>query len=196
MSMTTGTVTELMKPWAPGTDFTALSSFTSEASLLAGTKIQPTIPGNFFGYPGQAIEFRAAGILASTGTPTYTFQVRISSTQGDSTLSGTSVGKSVAITTGSGVTNEEWYLWLRMVCKTIGQGTGNCTLTCYGQVYSPAGFASPFFYNLLPSTPPTATWTATIDGSVNNYINLSVTCSASSASNAITCKDMGLIGWN
>lgn len=196
MSMTSGTVAELMSPSGTGADFTALASFTSEASLLGGLNLQPTVPGNYFDKPGKVVEFRASGVLSSTGTPTYTFFVRASSTQGSSTLSGAILGQSVAITTGSGVSTQLWDLWLRVVCKTLGQGSGNTTLVCWGLVSSPGGFASPFAYALEPTTPPTATWTQTADGAVNNYLNLSVSCSASSASNTITCKWMGLTGWN
>lgn len=198
MSFTTQTVTELMFQ-SSGADFTALSSFTAEASLLGGLNEQPVIPAGFFGLPtavGRSIELRASGVVGSTGTPTYTFQVRASSTQGSGTLSGTSLGVSAAITTGLGVSTQLWELWLKMVCKTPGQGSNNCTLVCHGWVQSFGGFASPFGYALAPTTPPTATWTATIDAAVNNYLNLSVTCSASSASNTVTAKDVSLAGLN
>lgn len=181
------------------TEHTALASFTSEASLLAGPNSQPVIPANFFGSTlakGKRLKFHAAGIVACTGTPTYLFTARIGSTQGASDLTGTAVGVSAAITMQSGVTNRMWELILNIINLTPGQGTGNCTLHCWGSVKCFDGFASPFEYPIEPTTPPTATWTATINGAVTNYFNLSVTCSASSASNTITCKNLSAYSEN
>lgn len=173
-------------------DFTALASFTSEASLLAGNNDQPTIPAGHFsgvnGY-GRMISIRAWGVLSVTGTPTYTFQTRLSSTAGSSTLSGASVGVSAALTAGSGVTNQIWKLELDLICNTPGQGTGNTTLCCAGSIWSP-GLAAPYTYPLEVTTPDTATWTQTFDSTLTYFFNLSVTCSASSASNTIRCKQL------
>ena len=56
---------------------------------------------------------------------------------------------------------------------TIGVGANGATITSGGTVQSPVGFVSPFIYALEPTTPPTATWTTTLDGSVSNYLMLS-----------------------
>lgn len=196
-SFLTGTVSELL--FANRADFTPLASFTSEASLLAGTNQQPVIPALFFndnkGF-GRSISFMARGVLGSTSTPTYTFQARLGTTAGSAYLGGTSVGVSAAITTASGVTNKWWELRLDLTCYTPGIGTNNTTLSGAGYVRSPGGFASPFGYAIEPTTPDTATWTATIDSALTQYFNLSVTCSASSASNTITCKQLWVHGWN
>ena len=176
-------------------DFTALSSFTSEASLLAGPNQQPVFIGNTVWANsqdvGKVIRIEAEGIVGSTGTPTYTFQLRLDDTQGSSDLSGASIGVSAAITTQSGVSTQWWNLVLDLTCTVAGQGANNVTLKCSGSVRSPGGFAAPYEYSLAPTTPPTGTWTAaTINGALSQYLNLSVTCSANSASNAITCKKL------
>lgn len=174
-------------------DFSALASSSSEGTLLAGSNKQPTIPAGFFVNYGAAFKFftiEAMGIFGTTSTPTLTFQVRMGTTQGSSTLTGSSIGVSAAITTGSGVSNKWWYLWLRLVCTVRGQGTGNATLAGAGYVMSPGGFAAPYIYPLEASTPDTATWTQTFDAALTQYINLSATWSASSASNTITCKQL------
>lgn len=180
-------------PYSTNADFSAVASTASESSLLSGQNLQPYIPPNFFDTQtgiGRRLRLRAAGVFSNTGTPTLIFQVRSSTTVGATTLSGASLGVSAAITTSSGVTNALWSLWLEIACKTSGQGTNNTTLTCHGGVFSPTGFASPFYYSLEPTTPPTATWTATIDSTLEQFLNLSVTWSASSGSNTITCKDL------
>lgn len=190
----TGLTGQFLEPfYANEGDFSALASSSSEGTLLAGANRQPTIPAGFFVNYGAAYKFftiEAQGLLGTTSTPTLTFQVRMGTTQGASTLTGASIGVSAAITTGSGVSNKWWYLWLRLVCTVRGQGTGNATLAGAGYVMSPGGFASPFIYPLEASTPDTATWTQTFDASLTQYINLSATWSASSASNTITCKQL------
>lgn len=178
---------------------TAVASTSSEASLLAGTNNLPFIPRHYFDPThglGKGISLFASGVFSNTGTPTQIFQVRISTTGGSSTLSGTSLGVSAAITTGSGVTDVRWDLEMHWRLSVSGQGTGNSTLDGSGWVASPAGFASPFRYDLEATTPPTATWTTVFDNSLDQFINLSMTWSANSASNTITCKYLRLMGWN
>jgi len=196
-SFLTGTVSELI--FANRSDFTALASFTSEASLIAGTNQQPVIPALFFndlkGF-GRTISIVARGVLSSTSTPTYTFQFRLGTTAGSTFLSGTSIGVSAAITTGSSITNKWWEARLDLSCYTPGIGTGNTTLSGSGFVRSPSGFASPFTFPMLPTTPDTATWTSVIDAALTQHLNFSVTCSSSSASNTIQCKQLYVHGLN
>jgi hypothetical protein len=179
-------------------DFSAMNNQNVETGIIqGGGNAQPTLPSNFFGAPGFAQPFRieASGIIGTTGTPTIIFQVRLGSTIGVTTYTGASVGVSAAITTQSGISNQWWSLVLDLTCNTPGQGTGNCTLSGAGYVESPGGFASPFKYSLAPGTPPTATWTQTIDGSLTQYFNLSATWSAASGSNTITVKTLRGIMW-
>lgn len=178
-------------------DFTAVSTTASEASLLAGQNQQPTIPALFFDQqPFRAVGFLGRGILGTTSTPTIVFQSRLGATVGSSTLSGTSCGVSAAITTASGVSNKWFEFRLDLICTVGGQGTTNATLSGAGYVASPGGFASPFVYALEPTTPDTATWTLTIDDSVTQYFNESVTWGTSSASNTITLKQLLAFGYN
>jgi len=180
-------------------DHTTLSSFTADASLWGGTNQQPLLEAFYFDGPqgrGKAVKLKAKGVLSCTGTPTYTFTLRLGTTAGSAYLSGTTVGVTAAITCQSGITNQQWELEWELVCRTPGIGTNNCTVAGAGWVRSPGGFAAPYAYALQPSTPPTATWTATIDSGLTQYLNLSVACSASSASNSITCKEIIFQGLN
>lgn len=174
-------------------DHTALASSAAEGSLIAGTNKQPFLPAGYLLFQGGAfrgVTIEAQGVFSTTSTPTLIFQVRFGETAGSSYLSGTSVGVSAAITTGSGVSNKWWYLYLSLIATSRGIGTGNTTLSGAGYVMSPGGFAAPYIYPLEPTTPDTATWTSTINGAVTQYINVSATWSASSASNTITCKQL------
>lgn len=177
-------------------DYTSLSSFTSDASLLAGNALQPRVPTGLFDGPdavGRTLLFRAAGVLGSTGTPTYTFTVRLGTTI--AAVSDAAIASSAAITTASGVSTKMWDLELRIVCRTPGQGAGGTTFSVNGFVRSPGGFASPFAYALTQAGGESGTWTvapANFDPVKENYLQLSAACSASSASNVITCKNCEL----
>lgn len=168
-------------------DFTQLASFTAEASLLAGSNEQEPIPRHYFNRHKAAILIKASGIVGSTGTPTFLFKNRLGSVIGATDLTGALVGISAAITTGNGITNEGWDMELLLQTRTPGQGANNCTINCSGWV-SAGGFAAPYKYRLAPGTPPTATWTQTLDSSVELYPNLSVVCGTSDAANLIRCK--------
>ena len=193
----TGTWTELF--FSNRADYSAFNTSAAEGSLLAGVNEQPVIPALFFDGTrafGRGVSILARGVLGTTSTPTITFQFRLGTTSGSSYLSGTSVGVTAAITTQSGVSNKWWEARLDIICNTPGIGTGNTTLNCSGYVGSPGGFASPFAYAVEPTTPDTATWTAVVDSSLTQYLNMSVTWSASSPSNTITLKQLMAAGLN
>lgn len=174
-----------------GGDHTALASFTSEDSLLKGGDYQPFIP---FGLTSatdlwRIYRFEAEGVLGSTGTPTYQLTLRLKTTAGSATVDGTVVGITAAMTTQSGVSTKQWYLRFDMQLATTGTGANQMTLSTSGFVHSPGGLASPFCYEIQPTTPSSDTWTvASFDGSSTYWLNLDATCSASSASNSIKCK--------
>lgn len=171
-----------------GMNFSAVANTTSETSLFSGNQ-QPIIPPTLFDQNGRgfgkSVMVKARGVISTTSTPTIIFQARLGTTAGASYLSGTSVGVSGTITTGSGISNQYWELTLYLICQSPGIGSGNCTLLCSGSVSSPLGFTGT---SLAPTTPPTGTWTATIDDSVTQYLNLSVTWGTASSSNTISMK--------
>lgn len=181
-------------------DYTAKSGFTSEASILGGVNEQPWLYAGFFDQQnraaGKAVRLIARGVLGTTGTPTYLFTVRLGATGGSASLTGTQLAASAAITTSSGVSTKWWEVVLDVICNAPGIGSGNTTLSCNGTVRSPGGFASPFEYAMTQAGGESGTWTTTIDNSVIQYFNLSVTCSANSGSNTLTCKELLLLGWN
>lgn len=184
-----------MQPWVRSlysnvADHTTLSSFTSEASLLAGNNYIPAFPALFFDgkdKSGLWFELECSGLLSCTATPTYTFSVRMGPL---GTISDPLIGTSAAITCASGITNKWWALKLRAILRTPAQGSTNSVLSMDGFVTSPGGFAAPYAYALEPTTPDTATWTASAFSSlVQQYLQVSVACSASSGSNSITLKN-------
>ena len=178
-------------------DFTALSSFTSEASLLTGFS-QPTLwhPALDFTQIGRTFRLGARGVLSSTGTPTYLFKVRLGSTamSADNLAPplGTIIGASAALATTSGASITVWSLELFLTLTAAGIGSGKATITSSGTVLS-AGLAT---VGDLAPTNGSATWTTTLDSSVDNFFQIGVVCSASSSSNTIQLKHLELEALN
>lgn len=190
--MAIATWTELL--WQNTANGTAVDDNNAEESFLGGLNSQPMIEaGTFVGHNavGRRLTILANGYVSTTGTPTLTFQARLGTGSGATTLTGASVGVSAAITSQSGISNKRWELELHLTCRTPGIGSNNCTLVGNGWIRGPTAFASPFVYAM----PDSATHTYTIDGSVANYFNLSMTWSAASASNTIILTDMCAILW-
>jgi len=196
VSFLTGTNVELI--YASTTAGTAKASFTSEVQIndTAGMGVQAHIPPDFFPPNptaiGRGIRIVARGILSSTATPTYTFTIR-SGTAGNTTAA--ILLGSAALTTGSGVTNQPWELQGDIFLTAQGAAGANSSVRGTGMLISP-GLAAPYIYGLGANASLTTPVATTFDCSITNYVNLNVTCSASSASNSIQVTSLQLYGLN
>lgn len=195
MSYITGTCTEVI--YTNTASGTAKASFTTEVPIndTAGMGERAQIPPYFFAPPygvGKAIRILASGILSSTGTPTYTFSVRLGTT--GSTTAAIVLG-TAALTTASSISNKLWQLDGIIIMRTIGAAGANSTVQGIGQLQSPAGLASPFTYEAWGGAAQPGT-VATVDASITNYINFNVACSANSASNSIQLLQLVVFGLN
>lgn len=195
MTLITGTIGELI--YANTTAGTAKNTFTSEAQIndTTGMGGQASLPPFLWGPGrnagiGRTIQIKARGILSSTGTPTYTFSTRLGAA--GSTSAAIVLG-SAALTTGSGVTNQIWEFEGEFTMVTIGAAGANSTTLGTGLISSP-GLASPFIYPIYGGAASPGT-VATVDVSIQNYINFNVACSASSASNSITLQHLMVFGY-
>lgn len=194
MSNQSGVYTDLI--YANIATGTAKASFTSEfkindtAGMGATALLLPEfwMPGG--NGLGRGVHVIARGILSSTGTPTYTFSLRLGAE--GSTTAAIILG-SAALTTGSGVSNQPWEFEGDVIMRTMGASGANSTVQGTGMFKSP-GIASPFMAALWggASSPGTV---ATVDHSITNYFNFNVTCSASSASNTITLQQFVILGY-
>lgn len=196
MSFITGTNTELL--YANTTAGTAKASFTSEVAIndTTGLGVQAHLPPDFF-LPnptavGKGIRIVARGILSSTGTPTYTFTIR--SGAAGSTTAAILLG-SAALTTGSGVSNQPWELQGDVFLVSQGAAGANSSVRGTGMIVSP-GLASPYMYGVGANASLTTPVATTFDCSITNFINMNITCSASSASNTITLQSLQIYGLN
>lgn len=194
MSALTGTYGELI--YTSLVAGAAKASFTTEVQINDTTTmgVQAHLPPDFWlpnnSAVGKTVRIVARGILASTGTPTYTFTVR-------GGASGATTGAillgSGALTTGSGVSAQIWEFEGEFVVKTMGAAGANTSGTGTG-LLSSSGTAN----KIDPiwgggATPGTVT---TLDTSITNYINFNVACSASSSSNTITLQSLQVYGLN
>jgi len=195
MSFLTGTNVELL--YSNVNPSTAKTTWTTEVQCndVAGMGVQAHLPPDFWlptpGQVGRGIRIKAAGILSSTGTPTYTFTIR--SGAAGSTTTAILLG-TAAITTGSGVTNQYWELEGDVILTAIGAAGTNSTVRGHGTFRS-GGVAAPYIYPAWggAATPGTV---ATVDTTITNYINFNIACSASSASNAVTIHQLLVYGLN
>lgn len=194
MSFVTGTNTELI--YASTTAGTAKASFTSEVQIndTAGMDVQAHLPPDFWlpsqRSEGQGIRIVARGILSSTGTPTYTFAVRLGAA--GSTSAAIALG-SAALTTGSGVSNQIFQLEGDFVVTNIGATGANSSGQGVGLIWG-SGFATTI--NPVYGGAATPGTVATLDTSITNYVNFNVTCSASNAANTITLQQLLVFGLN
>lgn len=200
MSNYTGTVEELLYlSSAPGT---AKSSFTAEASIndVTGMGPVPVIPANFWlpnnNQAGRALKIKALVSLGSTGTPTFTPVLRLGTTQGST--SGPIIGTSpAALTTVSGAAS---LIEIDLLVQMITRGTNgaNSTLRGVGQITSP-GFAIPKQMLWGAASAGSGASPGTVgsyDAGADNYLSLNFACSASSASNVVTCQRLEVHGLN
>jgi hypothetical protein len=185
--------------------YNAVSNATSgtETGLLQGQTVQPVLNAGYFMVPmvapGKAIKVIAQGVVGTTGTPTLVLQARLGSGSGPTNFGGGSIGVSPSITMASSISNKYWRMELDLTCTVVGIGSNNTTLSGAGYFMILSGASgAPAIYAMEMTTPDTATWTnAAFDASVANYINLSVTWTATpSSSNTITVKTLNVLGLN
>jgi len=162
--------------------FTAVNSHTTVALIfpISGNKMWTRIPANDM-RAGKVYRVDAGGVMGATGTPTvaYTPFVGPAATTADSSL-----GISTTFTMGA-PTAVAWYYTFTLLVRSVGNaastaavvGTGVMTL---GQVA--AASIGPAI------TVGGLTTVTTLDSSVDQFLSLGATWSASSASNTHTTQ--------
>lgn len=181
-------------PYANTGDFTSLSSFTAEASLMAGHSSQlPFVPANFFDNARKTLRLRAEGVATITSTPTLTIKCRFhtSPVAATSSVSGTVVGTTATITTAA-ATDKQWEIDLAVTCITPGSGSSALSVMANGWMFG-VFLGSPFRHPVQPTAPDTSTWTVALDASQTYWPNFTAT--AGGATVAITLKRL-LMYWD
>lgn len=163
-------------------DATAVVSTTTETALFTA----PTIPANYL-QDGRTLRLRAGGQYSTTSTPTIIFGLRYGSA-----TAGVMLAKTAACTTPSGVTAAMWNLDLIMTVRSNGSagtlfamGTAQLFAGVAGTVASATGEG---LLTPMGSAGVLAPAVATCDFTADTALNLTLTWSASSASNTATGK--------
>ena len=200
MSFLTGTNTELIyaSPKAANAKNTFTSEITINDNTTGGLGALAHLPADFWlpnnTQTGRGIHISAKGIVSSTATPSYTWTIRFGAA---SNTSSAIVLGSAALATASGISNAPWYLEGDVILETLGAAGTNSTVRGTGYLltdgYSAATTTRIFQLYGGAATPGTV---ATVDTTITNYINLNITCTASSSSNTITLQQMLVWGLN
>lgn len=174
---------------------TQLNTFTTEDDLQKA--LPPVIiPAGFFygpqGATGKSLRVKACGRLGTTGTPTFTFTIRLLTSM---TWSAAGIGfSSAAITAGSGVTLAPWFMDIEIIFRTLGRGAAS-TIAIMGEVRAGTAFAAGGGIYSIPAA-NTAFTNATYDNSLTNYLFLSAACGTSNASNLCQLELLKVFGEN
>lgn len=193
MSFITGTSCEVL--YSSVATGTQLNTFTTEDNLMKTLPVC-AIPAGFFfspqGATGKTLKVRAWGRLGTTGTPTFTWSVRLLTS---STWSAGGVGFSTAlITCGSGVTLAPWELEIDLVLRTLSTPAAS-TLAVMGFLRGGTSLAAGGGLYSLPGA-NTAFTSTSFDTTVTQYLFLSAACGTSNALNLIQLEAAKVYGEN
>jgi hypothetical protein len=194
--MTGYTNTQMECLYAYGGASTNLATFTTEDNLL---KTYPLcqISGSVFGVGAglgsmsRSLRFRAGGQVGATGTPTYTFSLRVFSANPAWSIGGILLGSTNAMTATSGVTLGTWTIDGDITLRTAPVVNGTATVVTMAQVGG-NGFSLPGSMPVAGTSPAVATWSV----DTIYYLYLSAACSASNALNLINCQYLKVFGDN
>jgi hypothetical protein len=173
---------------------TNLATFTAEDNLL---KTFPAcqIPGSIFqntGARSTSLKIRACGQLGTTGTPTFTFSLRLMAGTTTWANTGLLLGSSGAVPASSTVLLAPWQLDADLGLVTLASaGSATTSVKTMGTL-SGAGFSAT---GAIPAN-NVSPLLSTIDVSATYYLFLSCACSASNALNLINTQMFKVYGEN
>jgi hypothetical protein len=192
MSFLTGTSTELI--YANGNVGTQLNTFTAEDDLQK--TLPPVIfPAGFFpnlAAAGKSLKVKAGGRLGTTGSPTFTWNLRLLTTITWS-AAGILLGTSGAVTAGATKTLSPWFLDVDIILTVLARGAAS-SLKTMGMLEGPSSLASPFAFTIpADNTTPVV---STLDNTLTYYMFLSAACGTSNALNLIQLEMLKVYGEN
>jgi len=185
MSSYSGTIPELYYSFSAAG--TALSTFTTEASLMGGYPI-PQIPATFFNKLGNlssSMKVKAQLNVSTTATPTFTVSVRLLSSATSWSAGGILLGSTSAVTAASAVTNAWASLDLDIILRSIAAGAATSTLFTSGTL---DGSAFPTDASMPANNVSAVSSTLDNTGATQYFLWLSAACGTSNASNAISLQ--------
>lgn len=194
MSFLTGTSSEVL--YSSVATGTQLNTFTTEDNLQK-TLPHVIIPAGYFYAPaggtGKSLKVRAYYRIGTTGTPTFTFSVRLITS---TTWSAGGVAwSSAAITAGSALTLAPLQLDFDIICRSVGTGgASNTSLAGMGIITGGTALAAGGGSYSIPNA--NTAFTNSIDSTVTQYLYLSAACGTSNAANLIQLEMLKVYGEN
>jgi hypothetical protein len=177
---------------------TAKNTFAVESQIndVAGMGVQARIPKDFWlpnnAQIGRGIRIKAAGIVSSTGTPTYTLTCRLGA-QGNTTTA--AILQTPAMTTVSGAANGFWEFEGDFILTAIGGVGANSSGRGIGHVLSGASAFATSIYPLFGGGASPGS-ISNLDTSVDNFVNFNANCSTSNVANQIQLLKLLVKGLN
>lgn len=174
---------------------TNLATFTAEDNLLKTYPVCP-VPNlrqlmDNVGKRSSSLLVRARGQLGTTATPTFTFTLRLITSETWS-AGGIVLGTSGAVTAAATVTLAPWELEAEIGLVTLPAAATTATVKTMGTITG-AGFSGATGSIPANNVSPNLT---TLDLSAQYYLWLSCACSASNALNLINTQSFKLYGEN
>ena len=187
MSGYTMTMPELFYSYSAGS--TNLATFTTEDNLLKTYPACP-VPATFFSKLGNfssSLKIVADGQVGTTGTPTFTFSLRlISSTTWSA--GGILLGSSNAITGASGVTLASWRLDANVTLRTIAAAASATSSLATTGLISGTGF--PTAGSIPANNVSPVVSTLDVSGTAQYWLFLSAACGTSNSANLINTQTL------
>lgn len=190
MSLFTGIPTELLYSFAGAS--TNLATFTTEDNLQK-TYPECPIPSEYLrklGSQSSSLKVRMSGQVGSTGSPTFTFTLRLL-TSTTWSAGGVLLASTAALTAGATVTLAPFTIDVDISLRALSIGAAS-TLVTTGVVLSQTGFTTVGTFPAANVSPAVAT----VDPSQQYYLFLSAACGTSNAANLINLQTMKVYGEN
>lgn len=165
---------------APPTSHAAIASTTTETSLWKAM-LWGLIPA-FDMRAGKVYKMSFGGIIQTTGTPTYIWTPRIL-TADATPPTGISLGVSATVTAGTIAASSPFFGEFTFVVRSLGIAAAGTTVTGNGFVVCAQAAGAVSQAIAFGASVPT-----TVDHTVATGLSISLTWSASSASNTCTCQ--------
>lgn len=166
---------------------TALSTFTTEASLMGGYPV-PQIPATFFGKLGEqssSMKIRALGNVGdTTAAPTFTISARLLSSATTWSAAGLLLGSTGAMTVSAvSLTNAWWQLDADVILRSVAAGAATSSVFTSGSVTG-SGLSGSMPANNVSAVNSTLD----VTGATQYYLWLSAACGTSNAANSISLQ--------
>jgi hypothetical protein len=174
---------------------TATYAAGTEQSLM-GSLIPIAIPAFYFlnnQATSKTLKIKASGLITCISAVSWTWSVRIFTTNTFSAGLGILLGATPALVAPSTATLAPWFLEMDIAMRNVNSGATS-VICAQGEVRSTTGLASPFGGPMPPTN--TSPQISTYDNSLTYYVHITLASTSASASNLANLQMLKLYGEN